>query len=206
MNHLKLCARCQQEKELHLFHKANCSRTKDGHASWCKECTAGYNLQKNLSYRGVLQKMLCNMRLRSKRKGHELSITLDELVIWAESVGYAALYHAWEQSGYCQDLRPVPDRKDALKPYTLCNMTLMTYTSNVLKSHTEVKTNHKSVYGYKDGVLMHTFTSVAEASKQTGITSSNISRCASGTRQSAGGFVWTYIKLSKPLGEPNVSN
>ena len=55
------------------------------------------------------------------------------------------------------------------------------------------KYNEKKVYQYtKDMILVSEYESVAEASRQTGIT--NIVSCCNNKRKTAGKFIWTYNK------------
>lgn len=44
----------------------------------------------------------------------------------------------------------------------------------------------------KNGQLIRVFNSIAEASKELNIPTSNISRCCKGVRATAGGFIWNY--------------
>ena len=51
----------------------------------------------------------------------------------------------------------------------------------------------KNIYQYnKYKVLINKYVSIEEASKATGIDRASISKCASGNRKTAGGFVWSF--------------
>lgn len=56
----------------------------------------------------------------------------------------------------------------------------------------------KSVYQYEKqtGLFIKKFTSIKEAAESTGICASNISMCCNGHLQTAGGYSWSYEKLS----------
>lgn len=56
----------------------------------------------------------------------------------------------------------------------------------------KVKTNLKKEVYYIDNGIVHSFSSIAEASRSTGIDSSSISANCRGKRKSAGGFIWYY--------------
>lgn len=44
----------------------------------------------------------------------------------------------------------------------------------------------------KEGTLLRVFNSIAEASKEFNIPTTNISKCCKGLRKSAGNFIWRY--------------
>lgn len=190
---MKICSKCKRELTGNHFFNAPSNRTIDGKGGWCKECLRKYNYLKVFTYRGRLQKIRSNMVKRAKAKGYEISISLDELTTWAESNNYTELYKNWKDSNFSRDLTPTPDRIDALLPYALPNMQLLTYKDNVAKGRTEVKSNHKPIRQYKDGLRVADYTSAGAASKATGVTTSNINRVCNGIRQSAGGFQWEFI-------------
>ena len=67
------------------------------------------------------------------------------------------------------------------------NKRIEAYTNNPLRS--------KQVYQYsKEGVLLATYPSLAEANRQTGVDDAAISKCCLGKYRykSAGGFIWKY--------------
>lgn len=47
----------------------------------------------------------------------------------------------------------------------------------------------------KEGQLIKVFNSVADASRELGIPTTNISKCCKGLRKSAGNFIWKYGQL-----------
>ena len=48
------------------------------------------------------------------------------------------------------------------------------------------------IQSFLDGNLISQYISVAEASRETGVSKSCISRCCRGERESSGGFIWKY--------------
>lgn len=49
-----------------------------------------------------------------------------------------------------------------------------------------------------DGNFLNRYTTNAEAQRQTGVIASNISRCANGKRETAGGYKWQYADAECP--------
>lgn len=47
----------------------------------------------------------------------------------------------------------------------------------------------------KEGELIRVFNTIADASKELNIPTTNISKCCKGLRKSAGNFVWKYGQL-----------
>lgn len=61
------------------------------------------------------------------------------------------------------------------------------------KTKKTVSTKYKSVVQYNSyGEILNEYKSIKEASLKTGIEASNISKCASQKRRTAGGYVWGY--------------
>lgn len=50
----------------------------------------------------------------------------------------------------------------------------------------------KSINQMKNGVILNTYISIMDAERQTGIKSSNISKCCRNIRNYAGGYQWKY--------------
>lgn len=54
----------------------------------------------------------------------------------------------------------------------------------------------KSVKQYsKEGTLIKVFNTIADASRELKILTTNISKCCKGLRKSAGNFIWKYGQL-----------
>ena len=59
-----------------------------------------------------------------------------------------------------------------------------------------VEKKSQPVYCYtKDGIFVRSFPSVMDAERITKIWNSNITNVCNGKRKTAGGFIWSYIKL-----------
>lgn len=66
-----------------------------------------------------------------------------------------------------------------------------------LSHRNQIPVNKKVIEQYdKNGNFINRFNSVSEASKSTNIALANISRCASGKRNSAGGYVWRFNNVN----------
>ena len=64
----------------------------------------------------------------------------------------------------------------------------------VIKTRKFLDTVRKPVEQYdKFGVLINSYNSITEASKITGVNSSNIGECCYGRRKSAGNYIWKFV-------------
>lgn len=70
------------------------------------------------------------------------------------------------------------------------NLRWVTYTENNLNPLTVAKRSIPIVQLTKDGTAIALYKSVRDTSEQTGISNTNISRCCTGERKTAGGFRW----------------
>ncbi len=160
------------------------------------------NKRYNRSKHGLIGKIYQAQKHSSTKRGHVMpSYTLDELrsAVLAMPL-YTTLYNAWVDSEYTKDLRPTLDRDDPMLPYTEDNIVLMTHKENADKELKDRITGNNSKCNKavkqltKDSTLVNTYHSIAEATRQTGISGSGITQCCKGsTRYShAGGFKWKY--------------
>lgn len=82
------------------------------------------------------------------------------------------------------------DRIDNTKPHTKENCVCSCWNCNDARQHNTTKI---SVLQYnKNGVFVAEYESLNEASRQTGIPSSNICNCCKGKVKTAGGSIWKY--------------
>ena len=143
-------------------------------------------------------KIYNGQRSSSKRRKHPMpTYSLDELREYMfASKRFHILYDNWKNTGYQKAKRPSIDRKDDDKPYTMSNIRITTWERNRAKQAKDIKsgklkTRHIEVSQYsKDNKLIATFDSLMEASRQTGISRSNIGSVLKGKRKTAGGFLW----------------
>ncbi len=82
---------------------------------------------------------------------------------------------------------------------TVNNLEWASYTENNeharrLGLNPAVRVLNRAVRQYVDGVCVNTFKSTADASKYTGVPTTNIWRACNGTRKTAGGYVWKYVE------------
>ena len=136
----------------------------------------------------------------SKKRGHSPpSYDKDELYDWllAEPM-FDKLYDDWVNSGFNTKLYPSVDRVEDDKPYSMSNIQLMTFKENHEKGVIDRINNpdhgsNKAVSQWTmDGIFVDTFESAAVAGRETGISITGIRSTRAGTRNSAGGYVWTY--------------
>lgn len=78
----------------------------------------------------------------------------------------------------------------------LSNLEWCSYSDNNRHAYEIGLKNCKKVAQYDiDGNLIKIYNSVINASKETNISQANISSCALGKRNKAGGFIWKYLKI-----------
>ncbi len=138
--------------------------------------------------KGVVTLIFKTQNKNSIKRGHTPPLyTKKDLKDWLYSQElFHHLFHLWEISGYDKMLKPSIDRIDNSLGYSFSNIQLMTWRENTAKEY-------RPVLQYsKDGVFINEFISGQHASNYTGITQSNVSRCCSGYRKTAGGFIWKY--------------
>ena len=92
------------------------------------------------------------------------------------------------------DKNPRFGKKFPNQKYGYCGkMTVAERLNRSLSHKGQVPVNKRKVCQYsKSGEQISLFESITEASKVTGITISNIYRCANGERKTAGGFLWKF--------------
>lgn len=132
-------------------------------------------------------------RMRSRQRKHDMpNYTLAEFKEWCLSQAvFHRLFDEWKASGYKVMLSPSTDRIDDKKPYTFDNIVITTWAENNRKGWIG---KVRAVVQFKDGKVIAKYPSVAEASKETGVSKPSISNCCSKPQRfkTAGGFVWKY--------------
>lgn len=150
-------------------------------------------------------------RKRSAEKGWpEPAYSREELITWVKAQSHsAALYAAWESSGYSKNLAPSIDRLDDYKPYSFDNIRLVTWDTNNTKGRESQITgdNTKNCKAVRqltmDGIPIQDFHSVSAAARSLGISDTKICEAAQGFAYrskgvkkpvlSASGYKWKYI-------------
>jgi hypothetical protein len=134
----KTCSTCGQEKPKTEFGVAY--GIKDGLQTQCNPCRRKSRKSYNTSQKGHIQNMLSGARQRSKGKGREFSLTVEDLSgLWDIQEGKCALTGmemlvdndnpSYEYGRH--PFGPSVDRKDPQKGYTLENVRLTTTMANV---------------------------------------------------------------------------
>jgi hypothetical protein len=106
------------------------------------------------------------------------------------------LFDIWVASDYNKNLKPSVDRLKDTVHYTMENIQLCTWQENSNRRSQREKLgleigDNKKVYQYdKAGIFLNTYHSQIEAERQTGVSNAHISKVCSGTRKTAGGFIW----------------
>lgn len=149
---------------------------------------------------GLTVSIYTAQRCNSKNRGYSPpAYNLSQLRDWIFSKEkFHTLYDEWVNSDYDKSKRPSVDRLDDYKEYSLDNIRVVTWKENYKKSHSDKinginKKGLRPVSQYSiDGNFIDEFYSAAQASRETGVCRPNITKCCSGERRWAGGFVWKY--------------
>lgn len=168
-----------------------------------KSPNPNYDTERNRSLLGKIRQNFCNQRTTSKKRGHPLpAYTLEELTTWALANGWGQLHAKWVASNYDRYQAPSFDRIDNHKPYTLDNIKLGSWRSNLdaqkeqNKSGEFVPSTAKAVNQYtKDGMFVARHESAAIAIRSlTGSNQSvsNITQVCHGKWKSAYGYIWKF--------------
>ena len=155
--------------------------------------------------KGLISTIYGQQRSSSRERGmDEPDYNNSDLQEWCMAQQkFHDLYDIWVALDYYTNNKPSIDRLDDSKPYTLCNIQMMSWGDNkrkheqqVARGEKEHKVNpHKTVLQLnKDGSVFNEYFSVREASRQTGIQQSNISHVCNGNCgfKTAGGFKWKF--------------
>jgi len=194
----KVCTLCYIEKTNEEFN--NKKDSKDKLTTWCKQCTC----EKSLAYKRTKDGIVSALWAIQKRNSLERKMNLptysrEELREWLFSQSlFHLLYDNWKRLDYQPDYKPSVDRKDDYISYTMSNIQLMTWGENREKAQSDIENgiNRKYLKAVsqftKNGEYLKSFYSINEASRQTGVKDTNISRVCRDIRKSAGGFKWKY--------------
>lgn len=143
---------------------------------------------------------LNQVRSSERRKLGTIQYTKEELTNWCLAQPLYHILHAdWVANNFLRELAPSVDRKDDYKPYSLCNIQLMTAKQNLDKGFADraagINTKMSTaVEQYTlDGSYVATFPSCNLAGRALGkINGSSISAVCSGKRGKAHGYIWKY--------------
>lgn len=201
---VKRCSSCKQIKNFSEFY--NCKTGTFGKHNYCKECNKIKDLELYRSIDGLMYTLYKSQKCSSKNRGHPLpDYTISEFKRWLIDNGINNLYDSWMVSDFNGNLKPSCDRLDDSKPYTFSNIRLVTWKENRVKSHVDMRSGklthgnnpQKSVTQYDGNMkIVAVYPSVSEAGRRTGVFQTNISKCCTGERKRAGGFIWHFTELN----------
>ena len=204
-NKTKHCYKCKETLDISFFSKNKSN--KDKLAAGCKKCAKICKIKYQRTKHGLSKRIYSNQVSRSIKRNYDYptysSIELKEW-LYGQPL-FHTLYDNWKRLDFQKSYIPSVDRKNDYIGYTMDNIQLMTWGENSSKYCSDKKCGRniktlKSVYQkYKNGDMVNKFYSIAEAERQTSISSSDISRCCKKKNKFAGGFVWEYAEQNKVL-------
>jgi len=201
---IKFCPQCKKNKIDLEFNKDK--NKKNGLNYECRDCSKIRKNNWNKTIDGVVSSMY-NSQINSykTRKTRTLSMSplysKKEFKTWIISnKTFIKLFNDWKHSGYKTKLKPSVDRTNPNIGYEFTNIELMTWEENKNKGYSDKKNGIdkrmlKPVIQYDMNMKMiNTFHSVAEANRNTGISTGHISKVCLKRYgfKSAGGFIWEY--------------
>ena len=167
------------------------------------------------TYNGLITRMYCGIKQRSKRyNNNQLGFTKEEFVQWVSNQQelFDILWNNWIQSDYDTKLKPSINRLNDYKSYTFDNMELTTWEDNFNKGTKCIKTfNAHSCVSRNNGKMacksviqfdvnddyLNKFSSITEAAKILHLHKESISACFKGIYKTAGGYKWQYTTVIK---------
>lgn len=164
---MKECKDCNTVKPLNEFtKKASC---KDGYEPRCKICRSIKYNKSTLEL--VVKKIYQSQLLNSSKRGHvPPNYTLQELIEWTKrQPNWNTIYKAYVDSNYQKSLAPSIDRLDNNKPYSIGNIQLVDWRTNIKNASRDSKLglinkNQRAVRAINlDGTLHKEYISISEA-------------------------------------------
>ena len=138
----------------------------------------------------------------SLRRNHPMpNYSLNELKHFIDSTGeFDRLYNQWVDSNFDKMKIPSIDRKRNSEPYSLDNISLMTWEENWNRARIDIKNGninigHRPVLKLsKDGIVLEEYVSAAEAARHNKAKASHITAVCNNKpkRKTAGGFKWKH--------------
>ena len=193
---MRECSKCWIQKECNMFFKDK--NSKDWLRVNCKECVNKYSKTKVW----LIGIMYASQRWSSKKRGHNNpNYTRIELQEWIfNNSAFEMLYNNWKNNWYSKMLKPSCDRINNEKPYTFNNLQLITWKENKIKWYKDRKKwpsnkQNRAVICVCIPTWKKTiYYSMSEASIQTWVNQSNISRCCNWIFKRAWNYYWKYKK------------
>ena len=180
---MKSCRVCNKSEPLARFYA---NRQK------CVDCYR--HDSEHSSPKKLVGTIYANQKSTSKQRNHSSpSYTQKELYDWITfQPNFYELWSFWIGSNYQSNLKPSVDRIDETKGYSLNNIVLTTWAKNRAKTRLLDKCKPVASF-HKDGSLIETYVSLAEASKNVGRCKSDIMKAANGQRKTCAGHMWKWI-------------
>lgn len=152
------------------------------------------NNEKIRAWRKTRRGLVTNIYDKITRRGRVVDFDLEYLHEFAKCKKFERLYADWIASGYKRNLRPCVDRMNAKKGYLKTNIQWLSVRDNNLKGVMEKKIGkkYKKVLQIKDGVVINSFRTQAQAGLHVGLRQADISIAISGNNRTAAGFQWKY--------------
>lgn len=201
---MKICNTCKESKENTEFCKS--SKHSDGLFSNCRNCESLRTKTYHQTIPGLIKLIYQNQRMNSRKKNHgEPAYTQKELLEWAVAEGVEKMWESWKASGYDKWLSPSVDRLDNKIGYSLANIQLVTWRTNLenqKKDNISGKHLHPASKSVNQltlhGVLLATYASASialRAMRGTSGSVSNITQVCNGKLKSAYGFKWEFSTI-----------
>ncbi len=198
----KYCRFCNTTKDLSNYN--NHPLSKDGKQSKCKDCARIATDKWKKSIVGVICGIYSNQKSNSRERGHTPpTYSKDELREWlSRDWMFNLIHNNWVNCGYQKSMKPSVDRENDNFPYCFSHqLDVMTWGENNKKANRDMRRG-KLIHGHnpqravmqltKDEECIKEHPSASQAERVTGISQANISRCCSGKRKAAGGFMWAF--------------
>lgn len=197
----KKCTKCKEVKSVDDFSKD--INKKDGLDIWCKKCKSDHKKEHHRTKEGLATQIFVHQRAKSKKRGHPLpSYSKEELKDWLfNHEDFPRLFSEWINSKFNKSHVPSIDRINDYLPYSFNNIKLTKWKNNEDRFHSDEKLgiNRKrliSVVGiHKETGMIRTFYSIAQANRETGVTSSTIVNICKGRRNHNrlfNPYIWYY--------------
>lgn len=166
----------------------------------CKTCRQEYNLSKYRSLQGKIDSIYRSQVRKSKKRKHKPpTYTKQEFIDYClTSNKFIELYNNWVESGYKTELSPSIDRPNDYDNYNFDNIQVMTWKENNDKGNKDIRKGKnnkvsKAVMQFDlNSNFIKEFYSLSQAYRDTNTNQSNIVKCCSKQRKTAGGFIWKY--------------
>ena len=165
-----------------------------------KEHQREYDKARSRTEKGVISRIYAHQNYNSKSRGHNPpTYSRQELEDWLyKTVNFEEVFNKWVQSGYNPSLKPSIDRIHDYLGYSMDNIRLKTWGENWEKGNIDQRSGKLpnvldlvAVSQYSlQGAFIKEFISQSDASRQTGIDQSSISKACKGKVHTAGGYIW----------------